>query len=170
MVTDKDREELKELTKQIRKSDQCVQWFDYGWNECAEIITQYVNKKCAESAEQARKESATFEEIKDFLISKSGIYKSEYIQSAIIMLRDCFGSRAAILSPLQNVGNSEQVPAERYKLEIAVQALTEIADGKGLVNNTSSCYMDRAAPKIPKLFSFGDMQDKAREALKEIQA
>jgi len=117
MVTDKDREELKELTKQIRKSDQCVQWFDYGWNECAEIITQYVNKKCAESAEQARKEAATFEEIKDFLISKSGAYKSEYIQSAIIMLRDCFGSRAAILSPLQNAGNGEQVPSERNKLE-----------------------------------------------------
>lgn len=64
----------------------------------------------------------------------------------------------------------EEADSPEELLEIAVQALTEIADGKGLVNNTSTCYMDRAAPKIPKLFSFGDMQDKAREALKEIQA
>ena len=58
MITDKDRAELKELTKQIRKSNQTMQWFDYGWDECAEILMQYVNKKCAESAEQAKKEAA----------------------------------------------------------------------------------------------------------------
>lgn len=58
MITDKDRAELKELTKQIRKSKQTMQWFDYGWDDCAEIIMQYVNKKCAESADQARKEAA----------------------------------------------------------------------------------------------------------------
>jgi len=75
---------------------------DYGWNECAEIITQYVNKKCAESAEQARKEAA---------------------DSAVRYCKEVFGIeglntlRAAILSPLQNVSNDEQVPAERNKLE-----------------------------------------------------
>ena len=57
MITDKDREELKELTKQIRKSNQTMQWFDYGWDDCAEIIMRYVEKKNAESADQVRKES-----------------------------------------------------------------------------------------------------------------
>ena len=38
MITDKDRAELKELTKQIRKSNQTMQWFDYGWDDCAEMV------------------------------------------------------------------------------------------------------------------------------------
>ena len=58
MINDKDREELKELTNQIRKSKQTMQWFDYGWDDCAEIITRYVEKKNADSADQARKEAA----------------------------------------------------------------------------------------------------------------
>ena len=102
-------------------------------------------------AEQARKDAATFEEIKDFLISKSGTYKSEYIQSAIIMLRDCFGSRAAILTPLQNVGNSEQIPTERNKLDIAVKTLEYFA-------NYSGCEASGL-----------DMRDMAEKTLKDIQ-
>lgn len=58
MITDKDKEELRELTRQIRSTKMDVVFFDYGWNECAEIIMRYVNKKCTESADQARKEAA----------------------------------------------------------------------------------------------------------------
>lgn len=58
MITDKYREELRELTRQIRSTKMDVVFFDYGWNECAEIIMRYVDKRRAESAEQARKEAA----------------------------------------------------------------------------------------------------------------
>ena len=47
----------KEHTNQIRKSNQTMQGFNYRWDDCGEITMRYVDKKNAESAEQARKEA-----------------------------------------------------------------------------------------------------------------
>ena len=45
--------------------------------------------------DDGKPEVVAFEEIKDWLISKSGQYKSEYIQASIVMLRNMFDERAA---------------------------------------------------------------------------
>jgi hypothetical protein len=45
--------------------------------------------------EKAR-EALSFDEIKEWLFSKSGNYKSEYIQASIVMLREMFSEKQAI--------------------------------------------------------------------------
>ena len=40
--------------------------------------------------EEHDEQSATFKEMKEWLISKSGKYKSEYIQASIVLLRNMF--------------------------------------------------------------------------------
>lgn len=45
--------------------------------------------------EKAR-DTISFDEIKEWLISKSGNYKSEYIQASIVMLRELFEEKQAL--------------------------------------------------------------------------
>lgn len=45
--------------------------------------------------DDGKPEVATFEEMEGWLISKSGQYKSEYIQASIVMLRNMFEERSA---------------------------------------------------------------------------
>ena len=154
MITDKDRAELKELTKQIRKSNQPMQWFDYGWDECAEIIMRYVEKKNAEYAEQARKEAA---EVAVAFIrtlnSESRDLWGEYEDN---------GLRAAILgdSVIKENLTTDHIPDIGKKLAIAVKALGNIIDGNDLAcerGESMASWMD------------SDFRRQAKDALKEIQ-
>lgn len=152
MITDKERAELKELTNQIRKSNQPMQWFDYGWDECAEIIMRYVEKKNAESAEQAMKEAA--ERAVAFirtLNSESMDLWSEYEDN---------GLRTAILDDSVVKENliTDHIPDTWKKLAIAVKAL-EYVESKSLPSSAFESHYSRLQ----------DACAKASDALKEIQ-
>lgn len=48
--------------------------------------------------------------------------------------------------------------------------LNEIIEGRGMVRDLSTCMMNKKTPLVPKLFSYGDIRDKAREALSELES
>ena len=108
-------EELRELTRKIRSTKMDIVFFEYGLSECAEIIMCYVNKKCVESAEQARKEAA--ERAVAFirtLNSESMDLWSEYEDN---------GLRAAILgdSVVKENLTTDHIPDATKKLAVAVR-------------------------------------------------
>ena len=134
MVTDKDREALIDDLRAY-----CDGWCLEG-KEPLERLKTFEEAVRAESAEQARKEAADRVCRICRIISKPQCLRDT----------DCM-TRMAILSPLQNVGNGEQVPSERNKLEIAVKTLEYFATYSG-------CEASGL-----------DMRDMAEETLKEIQ-
>lgn len=116
MITDKDREELRELTRQIRSTKiDGVVFFDYGWNECAEIIMRYVNKKCTESAEQARKEAAEV--------------AVAFVDNNMAGLSSCdVGLLTDLRTAILDDSASDHIPDTGKKLAIAVKALEDIKE------------------------------------------
>lgn len=122
MITDKYREELRELTRQIRSTKMDVVFFDYGWNECAEIIMRYVDKRRAESAEQAMKEAAD---------RAADWYKesclNEYCPSCTAPNCSTIDSlRTAVLSTVKESFTVAHVSTDTEKLAVARRALKVI--------------------------------------------
>jgi len=125
------------MVTDIERDKAFIDWWKYWYDQDVCMGSQVdAYEAWKESAKQALKEAA---------------------DSAVRYCKEVFGIeglntlRAAILTPLQNVGNSEQIPTERNKLEIAVKALEYYA-------NYSGCEASGL-----------DMRDMAERALKEIQ-
>ena len=57
-----------------------------------------------------------------------------------------------------------ELQARVEKLEAA---LRKIADGRGMIPDASTIYMDGTQPNVPKVFSRNDMQEIARRAMEE---
>lgn len=125
MVTDKDRDSAHIVVRMVGCEFSVLLHQKIGIKEVEEKIAQMFSK----TAEQARKESA---------------------DSAVRYCKEVFGIeglntlRAAILSPLQNVGTCASLPTERNKLEIAKNALLFIfneesakEDWDGIIRNTA---------------------------------
>ena len=55
-----------------------------------------------------------------------------------------------------------QARVERLKA-----ALRKVADGRGLIPDASTIYMDGTQPNVPKVFSRNDMQEIAMRAMGE---
>lgn len=71
-------------------------------------IRARIRDGAAQQAQQARREAATLWEIIDWLIGKSGTYKSEYIQASIVMLREMFEEKKDILAAPTGSETSER--------------------------------------------------------------
>ena len=61
----------------------------------------------------------------------------------------------------------EDHAATQARVEILEAALRKIADGRGLIPDASTIYMDGTQPSVPKVFSRNDMQEIARRAMEE---
>ena len=60
--------------------------------------------------------------------------------------------------------NYDKLQARVERLEAA---LRKIADGRGLIPDASTIYMDGTQPNVPKVFSRNDMQEIAMRAMGE---
>ena len=61
----------------------------------------------------------------------------------------------------------EDHAATQARVEILEAALRKIADGRGLIPDASTIYMDGTKPNVPKVFSRNDMQEIAMRAMGE---
>ena len=104
MVTDKDREALIDDLRAY-----CDGWCLEG-KEPLERLKTFEEAVRAESAEQARKEAA--DNAEGFYVRDCGGCGEKCSTSCDTTCSHIAMLRAAILSPLQNVGNGEQVPTE----------------------------------------------------------
>ena len=59
----------------------------------------------------------------------------------------------------------DEYRALRLELTAARAALQKIADGRGMIPDKSTIYMNGRAPEVPKIFSKYDMQEIAATAL-----
>ena len=66
--------------------------------------------------------------------------------------------------PFVAVEDYAELQARVEKLEAA---LRKIADGRGLIPDASTIYMNGTQPDVPKVFSRNDMQEIAMRALEE---
>ena len=109
MVTDKDREICGEIETILRE------YALYGNGDPDIAMPEVIANARAESAEQARKEAA--DNAEGFYVWDCGGCGEKCSTSCDTTCSHIAMLRAAILSPLQNAGNGEQVPSERNKLE-----------------------------------------------------
>ena len=61
----------------------------------------------------------------------------------------------------------EDYAATQARVEKLEAALRKVADGRGLIPDASTIYMDGTQPNVPKVFSRHDMQEIARRAMEE---
>ena len=93
-MTEKDREEALSIARDILTGPHRL-----SKTLIAEQIFDYGKRIRTEAAREERERCATFDEIKEWLINKSSQYKTEYIQAAIVMLREMFSTCRSILTP-----------------------------------------------------------------------
>lgn len=58
-----------------------------------------------------------------------------------------------------------QLAASEQRLKVMEDALKEIADGRGIVPDKSTIYMNGRTPEVPTIFNKHDMQEVAKRAL-----
>lgn len=86
--------------------------------------------------------------------------KDKDIVLAYQRAKDRIGPQIAIHEAMEN----DALLARVARLEDALQ---KIADGRGMVPDKSTIYMNGSVPEVPKHFNVYDMREIARRALEE---
>lgn len=60
-----------------------------------------------------------------------------------------------------------QLAASEHRVKELEEALRAIADGRGMVRDKSTIYMNGRTPEVPTIFNKHDMQEIANKALEE---
>ena len=63
---------------------------------------------------------------------------------------------------------NDQYDDLQKKYNVLTDAMKKIADGRGMIPDNSTIYMNGRVPDVPKIFNMYDMREIAMRALKEV--